>query len=147
MVMAMIFLCVSANHSKCYYDVVFLQLPWGRSCVDYYRNVFRQCVFSHDELLCMMTLTPSKLDIQLAKLLVEDLKILFARENKLRKAISDEVSISMVGFLYKHVPKISCRCVSSLRVQFVSYYLLFNVTVVNDVYCLYITHSSSFNHL
>jgi len=68
------------------------QLPWGRSCIEHYRSVKRQCVFSHDELLFLIASTPTKVDIKLAECLADDLAVVIEQEKHLRSDLLAQVN-------------------------------------------------------
>jgi len=67
------------------------QLPWGRSCVEHYRSLKRQCVFSHDELMFTIASTPREIDIKLAECLVDDLTVVIDHEKHLRSDLLAQV--------------------------------------------------------
>ncbi|XP_052282476.1 lysine-specific demethylase 5A-like isoform X2 [Dreissena polymorpha] len=60
-------------------------LPIGRKCIDHYRVLHRQCVFSHEELVCKMAADPDHLDFQIAAMTHEDLLAVADNEKKMRK--------------------------------------------------------------
>ena len=67
------------------------QLPIGRACIDHYRLMRRQCVFSHEELICKMAADPDSLDLVLAAATHGDMLAMVEREKKLRKQLLDRV--------------------------------------------------------
>eukprot|EP00106_Octopus_bimaculoides_P001838 XP_014769280.1 PREDICTED: lysine-specific demethylase 5A-like [Octopus bimaculoides] len=64
-------------------------LPIGRVCIDYYRKLQRQCVFSHEELICKMAADPDSLDFHLAAATHKDMLVMVDNEKKLRKRLLD----------------------------------------------------------
>jgi len=83
--------------------VCICQLPWGRSCVEHYRSLKRQCVFSHDELLFVIASTPRDVDIKLAQSLVDDLAIVIDHEKHLRNDLLAQVRQSVSYYTVTHV--------------------------------------------
>ena len=64
------------------------QLPIGRECVEHYRLLKRQCVFSHDELVCKMAgLSPSNIDSSQAQMAYQDMLVMVKEEKRLRKQL------------------------------------------------------------
>ena len=70
-----------------------LQLPIGRGCVDHYQNLRRQCVFSHEELVCKMAAEPERLDVNLAAATHQDMLSMVETEKKHRKKMFDLVCL------------------------------------------------------
>ena len=64
----------------------------GRQCIEHYRSLHRQCVFSHEELVCKMAADPDSLDLSLAAATHNDLLCMVETEKKLRKKLLDRVS-------------------------------------------------------
>ncbi|XP_012280328.1 lysine-specific demethylase lid isoform X2 [Orussus abietinus] len=60
-------------------------LKMGRDCITHYSNLRRFCVFSHDELVCKMSLDPDSLDIGIATATYHDMLQMVDDEKKLRK--------------------------------------------------------------
>ncbi|KAJ8679278.1 hypothetical protein QAD02_015065, partial [Eretmocerus hayati] len=60
-------------------------LKMGRDCISHYSNLRRFCVFSHDELVCKMSLEPETLDIGIATATYHDMLAMVEEEKKLRK--------------------------------------------------------------
>ena len=73
--------------------VIWLQLPVGRGCVDHYQHLRRQCVFSHEELVCKMAAEPERLDVNLAAATHQDMLEMVEYEKKHRKKLLDLVSL------------------------------------------------------
>ena len=66
----------------------------GRSCIDQYRLLKRQCVFSHDELVCRMASLPAgTLDLVMSVMVYQDMIAMVEEERKLRKQLLDSVCI------------------------------------------------------
>ena len=64
----------------------------GRACIEHYRLLHRQCVFSHEELVCKMAADPDNLDFRVAAKTHEELLAIVDEEKKLRKKLLDLVS-------------------------------------------------------
>ncbi|XP_061178889.1 lysine-specific demethylase 5A-like isoform X2 [Saccostrea echinata] len=60
-------------------------LPIGRACIEHYRSLCRQCVFSHEELVCKMAADPDNLDLIIAASTHKDLLAIVEDERKQRK--------------------------------------------------------------
>lgn len=67
----------------------------GRLCVEHYRILHRQCVFSHEELVCKMAADPDGLDLVVAAKTYQDLLVIAEKEKVLRKKLLDRVSIQI----------------------------------------------------
>ena len=63
----------------------------GRACIEHYRVLHRQCVFSHEELVCKMAADPDNLDFRVAARTHEELLNIVDDEKKLRKKLLDLV--------------------------------------------------------
>lgn len=68
-------------------------MPIGRKCIEHYRELHRQCVFSHEELVCKMAADPDNLDFKIAATTHEDLLIVAETEKQLRKQLLALVNI------------------------------------------------------
>ncbi|XP_015761819.1 PREDICTED: LOW QUALITY PROTEIN: lysine-specific demethylase 5A-like [Acropora digitifera] len=55
-------------------------LPIGRLCIDHYREMGRNPVFSHEELVCKMAADPDGLDLDLAKAVYDEMVAIVERE-------------------------------------------------------------------
>lgn len=64
----------------------------GRACVNHYRLLKRQCVFSHDELLCQIAENSGAVDITLAQHVYDDLHTALKNEQKYRSKLIEQVS-------------------------------------------------------
>ncbi|XP_062579329.1 lysine-specific demethylase 5A-like isoform X3 [Saccostrea cucullata] len=62
-------------------------LPIGRACIEHYRSLCRQCVFSHEELVCKMAADPDNLDLIIAASTHKDLLAIVEDERKQRKSL------------------------------------------------------------
>lgn len=80
----------------------FYQLKIGRDCITHYSNLRRFCVFSHDELVCKMSLDPDALDIGIATATYHDMLQMVEDEKKLRKNLLEWVSLCMNMFLERY---------------------------------------------
>lgn len=67
------------------------QLPVGRACIEHYRSLCRQCVFSHEELVCKMAADPDNLDLIIAASTHKDLLAIVEDERKQRKVLLEMV--------------------------------------------------------
>ncbi|XP_067935364.1 lysine-specific demethylase 5A-like [Watersipora subatra] len=62
-------------------------LPMGRACISNYKKVKRNCVFSHEELICKMAADAQSLSLQVALEAHKELLILVDQERRLRKKL------------------------------------------------------------
>ncbi|RUS89616.1 hypothetical protein EGW08_002634 [Elysia chlorotica] len=69
-------------------------LPIGRACIDHYRSLHRQCVFSHEELICKMAADPDSLDLTLAAATHQDMLSMVEEERDLRKALLERGTLN-----------------------------------------------------
>lgn len=69
-------------------------LPIGRACIDHYRSLHRQCVFSHEELICKMAADPDSLDLTLAAATHQDMLCMVEEERDLRKALLERGTLN-----------------------------------------------------
>lgn len=65
-------------------------LPYGRACVESYKLVRRQCVFSHEELVCKMAADPDRLNLQLAIETHQELLKIVTSEKQQRTGLHDK---------------------------------------------------------
>lgn len=72
----------------------FLQLKMGRECISHYSLLHRFCVFSHDELVCKMSLEPDALDLTVAAATYQDMLQMVDCEKKMRKSLLEWVRFS-----------------------------------------------------
>ena len=79
-----------------------VKLSMGRACIEHYRLLKRQCVFSHDELVCRMASLPTgTLDLTMSVMVYQDMISMVEEERKLRKQLLDSVSIFF--YLKRHI--------------------------------------------
>lgn len=64
----------------------------GRECIAHYSTLRRNCVFSHDELVCKMALEADALSLTVALAAYRDMRTMLHDERKLRKGLLDWVS-------------------------------------------------------
>ena len=64
----------------------------GRGCVEHYRALHRQCVFSHEELVCKMAANPEQLDLGMAAAVHGDVLVMVESEKQARRQLLDRVS-------------------------------------------------------
>jgi histone demethylase JARID1 len=64
----------------------------GRLCIEHYRLLRRQCVFSHEELVCKMAANPDRLELMMAAGVYKDMLIMVDAEKHWRKKLMDWVS-------------------------------------------------------
>nr|XP_049705710.1 lysine-specific demethylase lid isoform X1 [Helicoverpa armigera] len=64
-------------------------LKMGRECIAHYSTLRRNCVFSHDELVCKMALTADTLSLTVALAAYRDMRTMLHDERKLRKGLLD----------------------------------------------------------
>jgi len=83
-----------SRHLEALMCICVCKLPWGRSCIEHYRSLKRQCVFSHDELLFEIASAPTTVDIKLAECLVDDLSVVIEHEKHLRADLLSQVNCS-----------------------------------------------------
>ncbi|XP_052059486.1 lysine-specific demethylase 5A-like isoform X1 [Mytilus californianus] len=85
-------------------------LPMGRLCVEHYRILHRQCVFSHEELVCKMAADPDGLDLVVAAKTYQDLLIIAEREKVLRKKLLDRGTIEAEREAFELLPDDERQC-------------------------------------
>lgn len=68
----------------------------GRECISHYSMLRRFCVFSHDELVCKMSLDPDALDLTVAAATYQDMLQMVDSEKKMRKSLLEWVRFSQV---------------------------------------------------
>lgn len=66
----------------------------GRECISHYSMLRRFCVFSHDELVCKMSLNPDALDLTVAAATYQDMLQMVDSEKKMRKSLLEWVGLS-----------------------------------------------------
>ena len=65
----------------------------GRLCIEHYRMLCRQCVFSHEELVCKMAANPDRLDLVMAAGIYRDMLLMVDVEKHWRKKLHEWVSL------------------------------------------------------
>jgi histone demethylase JARID1 len=70
--------------------------------VDNYRQLHRQCVFSHEEIICKMAADYDRLDLATATAVYQDLLALVDHEVTLRKQLLDKVGGIRACMLLEH---------------------------------------------
>lgn len=85
-------------------------LPIGRVCIDYYRKLQRQCVFSHEELICKMAADPDSLDFNLAAATHKDMLVMVENEKKLRKRLLDRGTTDAEREAFELLPDDERQC-------------------------------------
>lgn len=75
----------------------------GRECVNHYSMLRRFCVFSHDELVCKMALTPEKLNFGIATACYLDMAEMVDSEKKMRKSLLEWVSKNEIVLLLRKI--------------------------------------------
>lgn len=68
-----------------------LQLPIGRKCIQHYREMSRNPVFSHEELVCKMAADPDGLDLDLAKAVYDEMLAVVEKEANRRHRLAKMV--------------------------------------------------------
>lgn len=77
---------------------LFLQLPIGRQCIQHYREMSRNPVFSHEELVCKMAADPDGLDLDLAKAVYDEMLAVVEKEANRRHRLKRMVSCDDIAF-------------------------------------------------
>jgi len=65
----------------------------GRQCIESYKVDKRECVFSHEELICKMAATCNDLDLLVAVETHRELLAIVDRERQLRRRLMNLVSL------------------------------------------------------
>jgi len=74
------------------------QLPIGRKCIDHYREMRRNPVFSHEELVCKMAADPDGLDLDLAKAVYDEMLAVVEKEANRRHRLKRKVGCDDVVY-------------------------------------------------
>ena len=69
-----------------------VQISIGRNCIDHYRSLRRQCVFSHEEIVCKMAAQPGNLDLGMAAAIHADMLVMVESEKSVRRQLLERVS-------------------------------------------------------
>nr|KAG5711307.1 hypothetical protein BaRGS_006004 [Batillaria attramentaria] len=85
-------------------------LPIGRKCIEHYRSLSRQCVFSHEELICKMAADPDSLDLALAAATHSDMLVIVETEKKLRKKLLDRGTVDAEREAFELLPDDERQC-------------------------------------
>ncbi|XP_013414674.1 lysine-specific demethylase 5A-like isoform X2 [Lingula anatina] len=85
-------------------------LPWGRAAIEHYRRLGRQCVFSHEELVCKMAADPDRLDLTLAAGVHKDMLAMVETEKKLRKTLLDRGTMEAEREAFELLPDDERQC-------------------------------------
>ncbi|KAK3104094.1 hypothetical protein FSP39_024364 [Pinctada imbricata] len=85
-------------------------LPIGRACIEHYRSLCRQCVFSHEELICKMAADPDSLDLKIAASTHKDLLAIVEREKRLRKTLLDKGTTEAEREAFELLPDDERQC-------------------------------------
>lgn len=85
-------------------------LPLGRLCIDHYRTLHRQCVFSHEELVCKMAADPDSLDLTIAATTYQDLLCIAEKEKALRKRLLDRGTTEAEREAFELLPDDERQC-------------------------------------
>ena len=84
--------CVTNQLFTLLYVVRVLQISIGRDCIEHYRSLRRQCVFSHEEIVCKMAALPETLDLGMAAAIHADLLVMVNSEKSVRRKLLERVS-------------------------------------------------------
>ncbi|XP_069142214.1 lysine-specific demethylase 5A-like isoform X2 [Argopecten irradians] len=85
-------------------------LPIGRACIEHYRSLSRQCVFSHEELVCKMAADPDTLDLKVAACTHLDLLGIVEKEKQLRKKLLDRGTMEAEREAFELLPDDERQC-------------------------------------
>ncbi|XP_013066570.2 lysine-specific demethylase 5A-like isoform X1 [Biomphalaria glabrata] len=85
-------------------------LPIGRACIDHYRSLHRQCVFSHEELICKMAADPDSLDLNLAAATHADMLSMVEEERDLRKSLLERGTFNAEREAFELLPDDERQC-------------------------------------
>ncbi|KAK7101928.1 hypothetical protein V1264_020234 [Littorina saxatilis] len=85
-------------------------LPLGRGCIEHYRSLARQCVFSHEELICKMAADPDSLDLSLAATTHNDMLEIVEVEKRLRKRLLDRGTVEAEREAFELLPDDERQC-------------------------------------
>lgn len=70
----------------------------GRHCIQHYREMARNPVFSHEELVCKMAADPDGLDLDLAKAVYDEMLAIVEKEANRRHRLAKMVSCECCWF-------------------------------------------------
>ncbi|XP_025106262.1 lysine-specific demethylase 5A-like isoform X3 [Pomacea canaliculata] len=85
-------------------------LSLGRQCIEHYRMLHRQCVFSHEELICKMAADPDSLELGLAAATHFDMLHIVETEKKLRKKLLDRGTVDAEREAFELLPDDERQC-------------------------------------
>lgn len=85
-------------------------LEMGRLCIDHYRRLKRQCVFSHEELICKMADGKEDLTEAMAVMVHQNLLAMIEEEKSLRKQVNDQGVVEAEHEAFELLPDDERQC-------------------------------------
>ncbi|XP_014667621.1 PREDICTED: lysine-specific demethylase 5B-like [Priapulus caudatus] len=92
---------------NCAEAVNFCPPDWfdfGRRSISHYRMHRRYCVFSHDEVLCNLGNNPGDINVELAEVAYDGLRMLIAEETALRRKLEEKGKVNAKKKLFELLP-------------------------------------------